>query len=239
MQSDLGALQITAQEIEDFVDLSPSNTLVLDAYRAFILKRPKQILSVLLTELFALGLLLTFVMPVSFIALRNLGKLPEDTAGIIWIFTVILGLSVLSILLGNVYLWKQCQKVKSLARLMDEVDKYNGVIQAITLVDELELVGNSTTQLNHLSNRQEVVEALKVTKESLISALRVERILRRHKSFIGSRYELLANLENNLNTLMSFEVSNQASEYGRLLNESLQIGMSVHKEVRKLQNHSF
>jgi hypothetical protein len=200
MQSDLGALQITAQEIEDFVDLSPSNTLALDAYRAFILKRPKQILSVLLTELFALGLLLTF---------------------------------------GNVYLWKQCQKVKSLARLMDEVDKYNGVIQAITLVDELELVGNSTTQLNHLSNRQEVVEALKVTKESLISALRVQRILRRHKSFIGSRYELLANLENNLNTLMSFEVSNHASEYGRLLNESLQIGMSVHKEVRKLQNHSF
>jgi len=239
MQSDLGALQITAQEIEDFVDLSPSNTLALDAYRAFILKRPKQILSVLLTELFALGLLLTFVMPVSFIALRNLGKLPEDTAGIIRIFTVILGLSVLSILLGNVYLWKQCHKVKSLARLMDEVDKYNGVIQAITLVDELELVGNSTTQLNHLSNRQEVVEALKVTKESLISALRVERILRRHKSFIGGRYELLANLENNLNTLMSFEVSNQASEYGRLLNESLEIGMSVHKEVRKLQNHSF
>jgi len=38
---------------------------------------------------------------------------------------------------------------------------------------------------------------------------------------------------------MSFEVSNQANEYGRLLNESLQIGMSVHKEVRKLQNHSF
>jgi hypothetical protein len=122
---------------------------------------------------------------------------------------------------------------------MDEVDKYNGVIQAITLVDELELVGNSTTQLNHLSNRQEVVEALKVTKESLISALRVERILRRHNSFMDSRYELLANIENNLNTLMSFEVSNQASEYGRLLNESLEIGMSVHKEVRKLQNHSF
>jgi len=239
MQSDLGALQITAQEIEDFVDLSPSNTLALDAYRAFILKRPKQILSVLLTELFALGLLLTFVMPVSFIALRNLGKLPEDTVGIIRVFTGILGLSLLSILTGNVYLWKHRQKVKSLARLMDEVDKYNGVIQAITLVDELELVGNSTTQLNHLSNRQEVVEALKVTKESLISALRVERILRRHKSFMDSRYELLANLENNLNTLMSFEVSNQANEYARLLNESLQIGMSVHKEVRKLQNHSF
>lgn len=236
MLSDLGALHITAEEIEDLVDLNPSKTLAIDVYRGFILKRPKSILSVFLTELFTFGLLLTFVMPVSLIILRSLGKIPEDTSALIRLFTVILGLCLLSIPIGNIYLWKQVKTVKSLARLMDEVDKYNGVIQAITLVDELELVTNSTTQLNHLSNRKEVFKALKVTKESLISALRVERIIRRHKSFIDGRYELLVNIENNLNTLLSFEVSNQASEYGRLLNESLQIGMSVHKEVRKLQN---
>ncbi len=239
MQSDLGALHITTEEIEDLVDLNPSKTLAVDAYRAFILKRPKSIVSVLLTELLAFGLLLTFVMPVSLIILRNAGKVPEDTAGIIRLFTVILGVCLLSIPIGNIYLLKQAKTVKSLARLMDEVDKYNGVIQAITLVDEIELVVNSTTQLNHLSNRQEVVTALQVTKESLISALRVEKIIRRHKNFVEGRYELLANIENNLNTLLSFEVSNQASEYGRLLNESLQIGMSVHKEVRKLQNQKF
>ncbi|HAA29547.1 MAG TPA: hypothetical protein DCE56_19935 [Cyanobacteria bacterium UBA8553] len=239
MQSDLGALHITAEEIEDLVDLNPSKTLAVDAYRAFILKRPKSIFSVFLTELFAFCLLLTFVMPISLLLLRNVGKLPEDTAGIIRLSTVILGLCLLSIPIGNIYLWKQAKTVKSLAKLMDEVDKYNGVIQAITLVDEIELAVNSTTQLNHLNNRQEVVTALKVTKDSLISALRVERIIRRHKRFVEGRYELLANIENNLNTLLSFEASNQASEYGRLLNESLQIGMSVHKEVRKLQNQKF
>jgi len=32
------------------------------------------------------------------------------------------------------------------------------------------------------------------------------------------------------------DVSDRATEYGRLLNEALEIGMSVHKEVRNLQN---
>jgi hypothetical protein len=236
MPSDLGELQITADEIENLVDFSPCNNLAIDAYRAFILRRPKQILSVFLTELFAFGLALIFVMPVSFLVLRNLGNLPEDTTGVIRLFTIISGLCFLGVLLGNVYLWKQSKPIKSLARLLDEVDKYNGVIQALTLIDELKSVGNSTPQLDHLRTRKEVVEALKVTKESLISGLRVEKIIRNHESFIGGRYELLATIENNLTTLMSFDIRDRASEYDRLLNESLQIGRSVYQEMRKLQN---
>jgi hypothetical protein len=236
MPSGLGELKITADEIENLVDLSPGNILAIDVYRAFILRKPKQVLSVLLTELFAFGLLLIFVAPVSFIVLRNSGNLPEETTGVIRLFAIVLGVCLLGILIWNIYLWKQAKQMKSLAKLLDEVDKYNGVIQAITLMDELESVGNSTTQLYCLRTREEVVEALKVTQKSLLGGLRVERMIRKHEGFIERRYELLANLENNLTTLMSFDVSDRASEYSRLLNESLQIGMSVHKEMRKLQN---
>lgn len=236
MLSNLGELQITADEIEDLVEFSPCNILAIDAYRAFILRRAKPIVSVLLTELFAFGLVLIFVMPVSFLVLRNSGNLPEDSTGVIRLFTIISGLCLLGALLSNVYLWKQAKQIKSLARLLDEVEKYNGVIQALILIDELESVGNSTPQRDRLRTRKDVVEALKITKESLISALRVERIIRNHENFIGGRYELLANLENNLNNFMSFDMSDSASEYGRLLNESLRIGITVHKEMRKLQN---
>lgn len=239
MASDLGELRITAAEIEDLADLSPSNIFAIDAYRAFILRRPKAVISVVLTELFALGLILIFVLPISFVVLRNSGSLTEDTMGITRLFTIILGLSLLGVVIWNVYLWKQAKQLKSLVRLLDEVDNYNGAIKALTLIDELESVGHSTTQLNRFNAREEVVEVLKVTKESLISALRVERILRKHENSIESRYELLANLGNNLNTLMSFDMSDRASEYGRLLNDSLQIGLSVHKEMRKLQHQKF
>jgi hypothetical protein len=117
MPSGLGELKITADEIEDLVDLSPGNILAVDAYRAFILRKPKQVLSVLLTELFAFGLLLIFVAPVSFIVLRNSGNLPEETTGLIWLFVIVLGLCLLGILIWNIYLWKQARQMKSLAKL--------------------------------------------------------------------------------------------------------------------------
>lgn len=60
-------------------------------------------------------------------------------------------------------------------------------------------------------------------------------MLRENKGLIARRYEVFAYLENNFTSLMALDSSNKAGEYGRLLNESLQIGMSVHKEVRKLQ----
>ncbi|HEY9603149.1 MAG TPA: hypothetical protein V6C85_16160 [Allocoleopsis sp.] len=101
MTSDLGELRITAAEIEDVTDLSSSNIFALDAYRAFILRRPKAVISVVLTEMFSLVLILILVMPVSFVVLRNSGKLPGDMMGITWSFTIILGFSVLGILIGR------------------------------------------------------------------------------------------------------------------------------------------
>ena len=68
----------------------------------------------------------------------------------------------------------------------------------------------------------------------LINGLKTERILREHQDFMGRRYELFLNLENNLSALMALDVTNQATEYGQLLNEALEIGMTVHQEVRKL-----
>lgn len=236
MQSDLGALSITAEVIDKLIDLSPVNILAIDIYRAFMLRQAKPFFSVVFTDIVGLILLLVFVAPVTLILLRNLGKLPEDVPSILRLFTIILGVCLLGIAIWNVQLWKQAKQMKSLVRLLDEVDKYNGVIKTLTLIDEIESISNSMTQGDRPSSRKEVIEALKVTKESLIGALKVERLIRKHDGFNERRYQLLANLENNLNTLMSFDMSNQASEYGRLLNESLQIGMSVHKEMRKLQN---
>lgn len=143
MPSDLEALPITGEEIDELVNFSPDNTLAIDIYRAFILHKPNSFLSVLLTELFALILLLIFVAPVSLLVLRNSDNLSEDLPDILQIFTVILGLCLLGVSIWNAFLWKRAKQMKSLARLLDEIDKYNGVIQTLTLIDELESVGNS------------------------------------------------------------------------------------------------
>jgi len=235
MQADLENLLLTKEELETLVDLDTSTALAVDAYRGFILKNPKQMLSVLLTEVFVFILVLIFVMPVSLIVLRNTVILPGNTDGVIRLLTLISSISLLGVLIWNVYLWQQVKQVKSLARLMDKVNKYNRVIQAIALMDELESTSSSSSRTN-ISTRKEVVQALSITKETLSSALQAEKLMRKHRKFLSSHHELFANLENNFINLMSFDLSHQVNEYTHLVNESLQIGLSVHKELRKLNN---
>lgn len=234
MQADLENLLLTTNELENLVDLDTSTALAIDAYRGFILKNSKQMLSALLTEVFIFILILIFVMPVSLIVLRNTENLVENTAIAAKLLRLILGISVLGVLMWNIYLWQQLEQVKSLAKLLEKVDKYNRVIGAIALIDKLESASPSPSRFTNLTTRKEVVQALSLTKETLIGALQVEKLMRKHHKFLSSYQELFTDLEVNLSNLMSVNLSEQVNEYSHLLNESLQIGLSVHKEVKKL-----
>ncbi|MEO1561307.1 MAG: hypothetical protein AAFS12_17360, partial [Cyanobacteria bacterium J06632_19] len=85
-----------------------------------------------------------------------------------------------------------------------------------------------------IKERNRVLEALKYTRADLVRALKTERILRDNKKFIVNNSELLAN---NLATLTQMQVSEQASEHGRLLNEALEIAIDVQQEMKRLQSH--
>ncbi|MGB7445266.1 MAG: hypothetical protein WA919_29695 [Coleofasciculaceae cyanobacterium] len=239
MISDFADLQITTEDVETLVNLDISTTTAINVYRAVILRNSRQVWSVLLTELFVFVLILVFVMPVSLLVLRNSGNLPEHQAGVLALLAIIVVITILGLIVWNFYLWKQAKKSSSLAKLMEELDKYNWVLQEIDVLAKLESVRNSKTNFNNCEVREELIKALKVTRESLISALQVEKVIRQHQKLIGNNHQLLVSLENNLAALMAFNTSNQSSEYGHLLDETLKIGMSAYKEVSKLNTTPF
>lgn len=133
-------------------------------------------------------------------------------------------------------IWRQRSKIlqanitHSLEILLSEVERYNAVIKAIDINDQIEAVGNNSVGIKE---RNSVIEALKLTKCDLVRALKTERILRENRKFIISNTDLFAN---NLATLASMQVTEQATEHGRLLNEALQIALEVQYEMKRLQN---
>ncbi|KAB8335528.1 hypothetical protein SD80_004255 [Scytonema tolypothrichoides VB-61278] len=133
-------------------------------------------------------------------------------------------------------LWKQRTRTvsqnmtHSLKILLNDVERYNAVIKAIDINDQIEAAGNSGV---NLKERNKVIEALKLTRNDLIRALKTEKILRENKKFIVNKLELFAD---NLATLTAMQVSEQASEHGRLLNEALQIALDVQQEMKSLQS---
>ncbi len=154
-----------------------------------------------------------------------------------WILLIILcfwGGGVTQILL---YFWwkKRLEILKnnmtsSLQILLHDVDRYNAVIKAIDINDQIEEAGNPGVSIKE---RDRVIEALQLTKTDLVRALKTEKILRENKNFILRNTELF---DNNLATLTAMQVTEQATEHGRLLNEALQIALDVQYEMKRLQN---
>jgi hypothetical protein len=128
--------------------------------------------------------------------------------------------------------WKiRCSRTnKHLIHLFDDVDRYNAIIKAIEINDRIEDAGNQEVKI---VDRAKVVQALQLIRDDLVRALKTERILRENKKFVAANTELFAT---NLTALNGLQISNRASERGRLLNEALQLAVAVQAEMKKLQD---
>jgi hypothetical protein len=228
MQSDLESLKITAGELEHITGLDISETFMGRVYRPTVFRKPRQLLSLAVTELLTFGLILVFCLPFSLILARSFGNSNLATATIVSFLQIAFVVSVVLFLLWNACMTLQGKKLKILAHLLDEVDKHNEIIDAVDVIDQLGAVKNSAVAL---IDRPAVIEALTVTRESIVCALMTEKILRKHQRLIARRYELFSQIETNLATLQAVQMSQQATEYAQLLNEALAIGRSVHQEL--------
>jgi membrane-associated protease RseP (regulator of RpoE activity) len=219
VQPDLQGLEISPGELRHLSGVDPT-----EVFRPSILNNAKDRWSFLFQE-FLLSLALTPII----VGLLHIFVILPLIGGSLLATIVSLILVPISVIAIR-WLWLKRNSPTALCGLLDEVERYNAVIKAIHINDQLEAVG--TTEIS-LSDRQKVMEALTLTREDLVKALRAEKILRENQSFLVNNPELLAT---NLRTLQTLQVHDRASEYGRLLNEALQIASGVQEEMAKLQN---
>ena len=129
-------------------------------------------------------------------------------------------------------LWVKKNLTDALKGLLQDVEKYNNLLKYIDINDQLEAVGNQNVKVQ---NREEVISALKLTREELVQALKTERILRKNHYFIDGHPELFSE---NLTALTALQVSDRAGEHGRLLNEALEIAVGAREEIRKISQEN-
>lgn len=219
VQPDLQELEISPGELRRLTGVEPT-----EVFRLSLLRHPKERFNFLVQEL-VLSLALT---PIIVGLLHVFVILPFIGSSL---FATLVTLIVVPILiLTTRWFWLKRNSFPALCALLDEVERYHTVIKAIHINDQLQAAG--TTKMS-VCDRQNVIEALTLTKEDLVRALRAEKILRENRNFLVGNPELLAT---NLRTLQTLQVNDQASEYARLLNEALQIAAGVQEEMKKLQN---
>ena len=214
MQADLQGLEITKGELKHCSGVSVNALFRPPTIKKYLSELTKTFLIIILIGFSGFVLVQVF---------------PEQTIELITIHVI----GVISLLFNDFRKIYLSQKYHNLVRMFEDVNRFNSIIKAIDINDQIESVGNPAA---HLTNREQVIHALQLAREDIIRALKTERILRENESFIKSNYELF---ENNLTALTALQVSDQASEHGRLLNETLQIVVDVQEEMRKLQDQRF
>ena len=226
MRDDLQGLDISHDQLKNATNLPVNNKLIIitNIIQQFIRKSLKKAQQTEKPTVIFAGLTI-FVCTYLFLV-----KIP------FWI-SIIFVLWVCGTTQTLLYLlWKGKNKflnrnmTNSLRILLNDVERYNSVIKAIEINDQIEDVGNLGVGIQE---REKVLEALELTRNDLIRALKTERILRENKHFIITNSNLFTN---NLATLASMQVSEEATEHGRILNEALQISLDVQEEMKRLQS---
>ena len=239
-------LRITHGDLDELTGLDISDLSMGWGTRLSVFKTPKLLAAWLFNRGLVLAVSLVLWVPMFLILGRNLSTQP------LALFMALgLGGAIATTVAHGLYGIHRGRQLQVLSHLLDEVDRFNEMITAVEILEELRQADSASKHLSpdnkelrqadsaskHLSldNPEDVKEALHLTRESLVCGLMSDKIMRKHQRFIARRHELFANIEANLSSLQTLQTTDQAGDYGQLLNEALQVGTSVHRELRQLK----
>jgi hypothetical protein len=218
VETDLIGLEISKGELRRLTGFDPD-----EVFRPSIMRDKQKRLSFWINE-FVVALALTPLVVgfiYAFLILPTIGSsIPLGVTLLIFV--------PIAVIFGR-WLFRKFTCPKAVTILLDEVDRYHDLIQTININDQLATSGNLQSSIN---DREKVIAALQLIREDLVRALKTERILRDNKKLLADNQELFIN---NLANLQALQINHEASEYSRILNQSLQIAIEVQAEIRKLQ----
>ncbi|MEO0885345.1 MAG: hypothetical protein AAFY54_05355 [Cyanobacteria bacterium J06648_10] len=234
--ANLDNLRITDRELDELTGLDISDITMGWAYRQAAFA-PQHRLFWLGGQLLSCGVMMIFCLPITLLLIRAASNNNATTVSA-WLPVGAVIAIALTIVL-TLYRWQAGKRLLKLSHLLDDIDRFNETVTAVEILEELTVVRNSiaTTRQPNLENREQVLEALHLTRESLICGLMTEKVMRTHRQLMARQQDMFANIERNLATLQLMQVNESASDYSRLLNDAIQIGTSVHRELAQPLGH--
>ena len=242
MSSDWEKLKVSQAELDKILVLDITSNWAIALSRVFLLRQTKERQSLFFTECSILFLSLLFLFPLSLIVFRKLELLAANSSGLIVVLLSTIGLSILFLIIFNYYLWQKAKRLKFLSQLLTKVAAHNQLINDFQLLANLNRLTNNSSIDNPVQSLVELQQVFKLTKNSLLQGIKLEGFIYRHQqtkynnssTYSGDREGLLANLEQNLVNLASLE-TNSDREYRELLKEAIDLDISVHQQMSKIQ----
>lgn len=225
----LQALRLTAEDIEAQTGFTANRffigSLLGGVYRLSAWRQPQYWLRILGIEIIMLAFISMLSMPIGLVALRD--PAPRPTQRFIQITTTATTLMFSG---WHLYLWHRTRTLRTLMCLLDDIDQYNQLVETVIILKGL-------TQVNQPAvapDQTLILAALQASRTSLVTALALETLIRRHQRLFHRSQALWLDLDQALITLKALELQEQAQDYQYVIDQALHISMSVQTTVRQL-----
>ncbi len=226
--TDLQDLHLGEREIEQLSGLEVSERWIGGmfggVYRFSQLRHPLQWVGWALFEGLAGLMVFAFTLPIGL----GMAKLLPGISSTRVMFASMGVATLVGLVVWHGYrVWKG-RSLQTFMHLLDEIDQYHRVLQAVAVLDRLATVRGPSTK------SPEWLETLQVTRDCLVTGLRTERIMREQGVFFAQLQNGVSHLEQSLMLLKASEMQAQADEYATILQQSLAIGERVQQELAQL-----
>jgi hypothetical protein len=234
MELNVPDLRISTREIEQLSGLEVTDRwvggLLGGTYRFSRLQSPVTWAGWLLFEVMAIALLFIFTLPIGLAITRF-----TSASSSLWVVASMGIATLIGILCWYGYRWRNARLLQTFLHLVDEIDRYHGVLNAVEVLTNLQDLRAHSQQK---SDAAHLNETLALTRDGLVIGLRTERIFRER---LGGRAQLhtsLTQLESYLSAMQTLELEAQADEYVAVLHQTLQIGQAVRAELAQLSSQT-
>lgn len=151
MRSDLEDLQLTERELERLSGVEVSELFIGGVFggvcRSSVFQQRRKLVLFCLTEIIVAVLVFVFSLPIGLFLFRDVAVGVQDLSAMLQFLQLTIGTTGVVMIGWNFYLWQMSKRFRTLMHLLDEVDRFNEVIQAVDILDQLEAAGNTQIQL--------------------------------------------------------------------------------------------
>ena len=245
MKFDWEELKVNKDELDNVFEPDLITSWAIALSGVLLLRYKKYDRLLLKIECSLLFISLLFCFPINLLLLRKLDLIVNNISGLSIVIVNTIILSFLSLLAFNCYLWQKAKKLKLLVKLLEKISDYNNLIGDIQILANIDRLAskNISTNPEQEQNLDEFFTILNLTRNSLLNSIELENFIydRReiNKNSLSTlaldRDRLLARLENNLADVTVSEIDSDR-DYREILNEAIDLGLSVHQEIRKVGN---
>lgn len=229
MENTARSLLMTSRELEKLCGKEVNDLFVGGICRPSVFRNWQNFLAFAVLELAVAGVLLIFSLVISLGVFRGAQDLSQGANAIAFIW-VSGSLMLCGLLAWNLWMVLARKPLRMLMRLLDEVDRYNELVKTIEVMEQIQAITPSPERSH---DRTVVLTAVELTRDSLVSGLMMERILRENRGLLARQQDLMLHLEHNGANLTVLELHDRAQEYSDTVRSAIAIGLWVKAEVEQ------